>query len=142
MNSESIAVLQRFLARSESGVEIVVCIDEDPSAVLSQLLTLLPALQAVELPAHTGTFYEAIREQAIQKESGPIIVSGLEKMVISNGYHPILQDMNLGRKKIRESIQRPLILLIPERLLGPIGRYAPDFRDVACITFTQEPMLS
>ncbi len=130
MDSEQLRYIKRFVERSVSGIMIIVCNDVELENISALLRLEIQTLQRVSLPADCQSFYEEIGHQVNLGDTAPLLISGLEKTIISSDYHPLLQNINLGRKYLAD-MRRLSILLVPEYLLPLIGRYAPDFRDWA-----------
>jgi tetratricopeptide (TPR) repeat protein len=99
--------LIRLLGESMPGVEVeIVTFDADTADPLDEILT-----QAGEA-------------------RNPVMVFGLERAVpMGRDDAPILRTLNLERAEWPERLRRPVVFWIPEALLGPLGRSAPDFLD-------------
>jgi tetratricopeptide (TPR) repeat protein len=92
----------------------------------------MPGVQFHTATLTRGTLdpLEEILRQIGTEPRGPVMVVGLESAVPSSAeYHPVLQSLNLQRPKWPEKIPQPVVLWVPEYLLGLLGRQAPDFLD-------------
>ncbi len=97
-----------LLQESLPGVKIhTIALDESTTQPISEILPQLP--EGVE---------------------GPVMVTGLEKSNPSSILdHPVLQTLNLSRPEWPRRLPRPVVLWVPEYVLGLMGREAPDFLD-------------
>lgn len=73
---------------------------------------------------------DAVLAQVDRTKNGPVMIVGLERSNPSAAKErPILYALNMSRPDWPKEIPRPLVLWIPEYLLGLMGREAPDFLD-------------
>ena len=73
---------------------------------------------------------EDVVKQVDPSGSGPLMVVDLEKAVGADDQdHAIFQSLNLKRPEWPGRLNRPVVLWVPEYLIGLLGRKSPDFLD-------------
>jgi tetratricopeptide (TPR) repeat protein len=87
-------------------------------------------IDTVEMDETTVEPLDAVLAQLPTEGTGPVMVIGLEKAVSSTEpEHPVLFHLNLSRPEWPRKVPRPVVLWVPEYVLGFLGREAPDFLD-------------
>lgn len=87
-------------------------------------------IDTVELDETTVEPLDAVMAQLPPEGAGPVMITGLEKAVSSaEPEHPVLFHLNLSRPEWPRKVPRPVVLWVPEYVLGFLGREAPDFLD-------------
>ncbi len=134
MAAESLRLLRRGLSRSEGfSLYFAVCNSPaDRDSFIASLAESLPerSFSRVAIKSDSTDPLEEVIRQAPTRPDGPVMLVDLEKAVPSSTEdHPLLQIINLRREEWPEKIPCPVVLWIPQYLLGLIGRKAPDFLD-------------
>lgn len=76
----------------------------------------------------TDPLAEVLRQ--VGEEGEAVMLLGIERAVhMGTDDAPILRALNLERSEWPERLRRPVVLWIPESVLGALGRTAPDFLD-------------
>lgn len=132
--SEPLRALRRGLARAE-GFALFVAVVKN-SAQRNQLINLLQdalpgtKLQTVSLRADTTDILDEVQNRLNPANASPIMIVGLEEAIPTDtSAHPILAALNLRRTDWPKLIHQPVVLWVPEYLLGTLSRVAPDFLD-------------
>ena len=131
---ESLRSLWRGLARADDfALFIAVCNSPaDRTRYIELLKESLPGVHFHIVALNAGScdpLEETIRQTG-GKLRGPVMLTGLESAAPSQeDFRPVLQVLNVQRPKWPEKIPRPVVLWIPDYLLGLMGREAPDFLD-------------
>ncbi len=134
LTSEPLRALRRGLTHA-AGFSLYIAVVKNP-AQRNQLISLLQEaipgtrLQTVSLRADTTDILDEVHNQLGTALSGPIMIVGLEEAISTEAAaHPILAALNLRRPDWPKLIHQPVVLWVPEYLLGVLSRGAPDFLD-------------
>lgn len=132
--AKSLRALRRGLSRADTfALFIAVCNSPAQSRrAIEELQRSLPdsPLPVVTLERGVVDPLEEILRQLGDRPPGPVMVLGLEQAIPSDDpQSPVLQALNLRRSEWPILLPRPIVLWIPEYLLGILGRQAPDFLD-------------
>lgn len=130
----SLRALRRGLSRAD-GFALFVAVSNSPARtkrLIAELDDSLPdvELETVELQAGVTDPLDAVLDQVDQPSSAPLMIVGLEHSIRSDQPDaPALQALNLRRPEWPKLLPRPLVLWVPEYLLGILGRQTPDYLD-------------
>ena len=132
MAGESLRALRRGLQRAE-GFALFVAVCNSPAdrdRFIERLAESMPGVELVRVVLDAGTrdpLHDVLRQTGPEPK-GPVMLVGLERAVPSSEKnHPVLWALNLSREHWPEKIAQPVVLWIPEYLLGLLGPEAPDF---------------
>lgn len=133
--AESLRALRRGLQRSagQFALFFAVC---DWAETRKELIRLLEeSMPGVEfgratLDAKSVDPLAEVLEQVRPEDDAPVMVLGLERAVpMGSEDAPILRVLNLERAEWPKGLRRPVVIWLPEALLGVLGRAAPNFLD-------------
>ena len=131
---ESLQALRRGLLRAERfALFLAVC---NSPALTRNLIRILQEsmpgseIQTIELDHEVSDPLAAVIDRLQPDKKGAVMIVGLEHSCPSSEReHPVLHALNLGRPEWPRRLPRPVVLWIPEYLLGFLEKEAPDFLD-------------
>ncbi len=141
------AALRRAIVRAKGfTLLLAVCNRNDRRERLMQRLSeSLPSqLNAVTIDAECTDVLERVLATVGHDARTPIAVSGLDAGIDEYEFaHPRLASLNQRREDWRDLVPVPVIFWIPEYLLRPLARGAPDFLDwrVGTFFFLDDPVV-
>jgi tetratricopeptide (TPR) repeat protein len=87
-------------------------------------------VHVVRVTADTTDLLAEIKAQVDGPPQGPVMILGLERALEAAATrYPILEALNLRRPEWPGAVGRPVVLWVPERVVGLLLRGAPDFFD-------------
>jgi len=117
------------------GFALFIAVARTPAArnrLMKQLADSMPGVRVhtVSVPAETVDLLDEVLRQLPDGPAGPVMLVDLEKAIpLAHDSHPVLRALNLRRPEWPEKLRQPVVLWIPEYLLGLLGRETPDFLD-------------
>lgn len=143
--AETLRALRRGLQRAR-GFALFVAVCNSPAdrdefiKLLGDALPGVP-LQKVLLGPDTLDPLDETLRQLDGEPKGPVMITGLEKAAPSAQQdHSVLHLLNMQRPEWAAKLPQPVVLWVPEFLLGFLGREAPDFLDWRSDTFHFPPL--
>ncbi len=141
------AALRRAIVRAK-GFTLLLAIcnrDDRRERLLQRLSESLPSqLNAVTIDAECTDVLERVLATVGHDNRTPMAVSGLDAGIDEDECaHPRLASLNQRREDWRDLVPVPVVFWVPEYLLRPLARGAPDFLDwrVGTFFFLDDPVV-
>jgi tetratricopeptide (TPR) repeat protein len=135
----ALAALRRSIVRA-NGFTLLLAVCNSPArrdrliARLSESLSR--PLQVVPVDWETVDVLPLAEKAAEANGGSPLALVGFEKGIRNNDFaHPRIAVLNHRREEWRERVRVPVVFWVPEYLLRPLSRGAPDFLDWRAGTF-------
>jgi len=142
------AALRRAIVRAK-GFTLLLAVcnrDDRRERIMRRLSDGLPSqLNAVTITAECTDVLERVLAAVGHDARAPIAIARLDAGIDEDEFaHPRLASLNQRREDWRDLVPVPVIFWVPEYLLRPLARGAPDFLDwrVGTFFFLDDPVVS
>jgi len=124
-----LATLGRLLSASEGVFSFSIAICNSPSKVDSLIDTICGRVDGVcrvRIDKGVRDVFGFVSENAGKNCGSGVFVTGLERIVPSDGGRSVLQNMNAVRESWKERFSCPVVFWIPEYVATLLSKYARD----------------